>query len=255
MDETVGRFTDKVAIVTGAASGIGLATAQRLGREGAKVVLADIDQGKLDAAVRQVKDAGAPGAGAADAWGATCDVSREDQVRGVVEGALSRWGRLDVVVNNAGLMVFKPLEEHTEDDWLKVLHVDLLGAFFFTKYAFLHMKAGGAIVNVASIHAVETEPLVASYAAAKAAVVSLTRSSAIEGKPKGIRVNAILPGAVDTPMLWDNPNVKSGAEQINKADVGQPEDIAAVIAYLASDDAAFVQGALVRADGGRLDRL
>ncbi len=250
MDETVGRFTDKVAIVTGAASGIGLATAQRLGREGAKVVLADIDQGKLDAAVRQVKDAGAP-----DVWGATCDVSKEDQVRAAVEGALSRWGRLDVVVNNARLMVFKPLEEHTEDDWLTVLHVDLLGAFFFTKYAFIHMKAGGAIVNVASIHAVETEPLVASYAAAKAAVVSLTRSSAIEGKPKGLRVNAILPGAVDTPMLWDNPNVKSGAEQINKADVGQPEDIAAVIAYLASDDAAFVQGALVRADGGRLDRL
>ena len=117
------------------------------------------------------------------------------------------------------------------------------------------MKPGGAIVNVSSIHAVETEPLVAPYAAAKAALLSLTRSAALEGKPKGIRVNAILPGAVDTPMLWDNPNVKSGQEKIVKADVGRPEDIAAVIAFLASDDATFVQGAAVRVDGGRLNRL
>ncbi|MFL6228439.1 MAG: SDR family NAD(P)-dependent oxidoreductase, partial [Pyrinomonadaceae bacterium] len=121
--------------------------------------------------------------------------------------------------------------------------------------AFLKMKPGGAIVNVSSIHAEETEPLVAPYAAAKAALLSLTRSAALEGKPLGIRVNAILPGAVDTPMLWDNPNVKSGAEKIDRADVGKPEDVAAVIAYLASDDAAFVQGAAVRVDGGRLDRL
>jgi len=110
-------------------------------------------------------------------------------------------------------------------------------------------------VNVSSIHAVETTPHVASYAAAKAAVVSLTRSAALEGKPRGIRVNCVLPGAVDTPMLWSNPNVVSGVEQVDRAYVGRPEDVAALIAYLASDDAAFVQGAQVRADGGRLDRL
>jgi NAD(P)-dependent dehydrogenase (short-subunit alcohol dehydrogenase family) len=117
------------------------------------------------------------------------------------------------------------------------------------------MKPGGAIVNVSSIHAEETTPLVASYAAAKAALLSLTRSAALEGKPKGIRVNAILPGAVDTPMLWHNPNVESGAEKVDPAFVGKPGDVAATIAYLASDDAAFVQGAMVRVDGGRLDRL
>jgi NAD(P)-dependent dehydrogenase (short-subunit alcohol dehydrogenase family) len=117
------------------------------------------------------------------------------------------------------------------------------------------MKPGGAIVNVASIHAVETEPDVAPYAAAKAALVSLTRSAAIEGKPLGIRVNAVLPGAVDTPMLWANPNVKSGVERIDKADVGSPDDLAAAIAFLASDDAKFVQGAALVVDGGRLDRL
>ena len=90
---------------------------------------------------------------------------------------------------------------------------------------------------------------------AKAALLSLTRSAALEGKPKGIRVNAVLPGAIDTPMLWENPNIKSGREVIRPEDVGRAEDIAAIIAYLASDDAAFVQGAMVRADGGRLSRL
>lgn len=244
------RFADKVAIVTGAASGIGLATARRLGSEGGRVVIADLDQEKMGPAVEAVKAAGAP-----DAWAAVCDVSQETQVEATVKGTMERFGRLDVVVNNAGLMIFKPLEEHSEADWLQILRVDLLGAFFFTKQAFLTMKPGSAIVNVSSIHAEETTPLVASYAAAKAALISLTRSAALEGQPKGIRVNAILPGAVDTPMLWENPNVKSGQEVINPSAVGKPEDVAATIAYLASEDAAFVQGAALRVDGGRLNRL
>ncbi|WP_210516588.1 SDR family NAD(P)-dependent oxidoreductase [Hymenobacter terricola] len=244
------RFQDKVVIITGGASGIGLAAARRFASEGARVVLADYNQANLDAAVPEVQAAGAP-----DVWASLCNVSVEAQVEATVAGTLERFGRLDVVVNNAGLMQFKALEELTGDDWLRILNVDLLGAFYFTKQAFLHMKPGGSIVNVASVHAVETSPLVAPYAAAKAAMLSLTRSSSLEGKPKGIRTNVILPGAIDTPMLWDNPNVKSGVEVIDKADVGKPEDVAAIIAYLASDDAAFVQGAEVRVDGGRLDRL
>ena len=244
------RFTGKVAIVTGGASGIGLATATRLGSEGARVVLADLDTQKGQAAAQQVRDAGGP-----DALGVACDVAREDQVQAAVGAAFERFGRLDGIVNNAGLMLFKPIAEQTADDWLRVLSVDLLGAFYFTKHAFLRMAPGGAIVNVSSIHALETSPLVACYAAAKAALLSLTRSAALEGKPKGIRVNAILPGAIDTPMLWNNPNVKSGQETIDPADVGKPEDIASVIAYLLSDDARFVQGAMVRVDGGRLNRL
>lgn len=244
------RFMDRVAIVTGAASGIGLATATRLGAEGARVVVADRDAHKAEQATHTIAAGGSP-----DVLASACDVSVEAEVARTVQHTVATFGRLDVVVNNAGLMTFKPLEEQTEDDWLKVLRVDLLGAFFFTKHAFLAMKSGGAIVNVSSIHAEETTPLVASYAAAKAAILSLTRSAALEGKPKGIRVNAVLPGAVDTPMLWQNPNVVSGREHVDPADVGKPEDIAAVIAYLASDDAAFVEGAMVRADGGRLDRL
>lgn len=244
------RFTDKVTIITGSGSGIGLATAKRFASEGARVVIADLDKEAGQAAAKVVAEAGAP-----DVLASICDVSNEEQVKATVQMTLQRFGRLDVVVNNAGLMIFKPLDEHQESDWLKILRVDLLGAFFFTKQAFLIMKPGGAIVNVSSIHAIETTPLVSSYAAAKAALLSLTRSAALEGTPKGIRVNAVLPGAIDTPMLWENPNIKSGLETINPADVGKPEDVAAIIAYLASDDATFVQGAMVRADGGRLSRL
>jgi len=246
----VGQFTDRVVIITGGASGIGLATAKRFGSEGARVVIADLHQEKGEAVAKDIRAAGAP-----EVLAVGCNVAEESQVEAAVAQTMAKFGRVDVVVNNAGLMVFKPIEALTTDDWLGVLRVDLLGAFYFTKQAFLHMKPGGSIVNVSSIHAVETEPLVAPYAAAKAALVSLTRSASLEGKPKGIRVNCILPGAVDTPMLWDNPNVKSGQEKIEQHDVGKPEDIAAVIAFLASDDAAFVQGAQVRIDGGRLDHL
>ncbi len=244
------RFENRTVIVTGAASGIGLAAAQRFGSEGARVVIADRDMDHANAAVEQVKKAGAP-----DAWACACDVSHEDQVQACVAGVLSRTGEVNVIVNNAGLMTFKAITDLTADDWTRVLGVDLLGAFFFIKQAFQHMKRGSAVVNVASIHAVETEPMVAPYAAAKSALVSLTRSAALEGRPRGIRVNAVLPGAVDTPMLWDNPNVKAGVEKVDRADVGEPADIAAAIAFLASDDAKFVQGSALVVDGGRLDRL
>ena len=244
------RFESKTVIVTGAASGIGLATAKRFGSEGAFVVIADRDTQQATAAAEQVK-----AAGARDAWGATCDVSDEGAVTACVDETLRRFGSLDVVVNNAGIMTFVGLAELTGDDWRRVLGVDLLGAFYFIKQAFLHMRPGGSIVNVASIHAIETEAMVAPYAAAKAALVSLTRSAAIEGKPRGIRVNAVLPGAIDTPMLWDNPNVKSGVEVVDRSMVGQPEDLAAAIAFLASGDARFVQGTTLVVDGGRLDKL
>ena len=213
-------------------------------------MIADLDQEKGDAAAEAAKQAGAT-----DAFAVACDVADEEAVERSVNAAIERFGKLDVVVNNAGVMVFKRITEHTGEDFLKVLNVDLLGAFYFIKQAFLRMTNGGVIVNVSSVHAIETTPLVASYAAAKAALVSLTRSASLEGKSKRIRVNAVLPGAVDTPMLWENPNIRSGVETINLTDVGKPEDIAAAIAYLASDDAKFVDGAAMRVDGGRLSRL
>lgn len=244
------RFQDRVAIVTGAGRGIGFAIAERLAAEGARVVMAERSPDKAEGAVEALKRAGAP-----DAMVCGCDVADEAQVVAACAATAERFGRLDVVVNNAGLMTFTPIEDLTGEEWNRVLGVDLLGAFFFTREGFRRMRPGGAIVNVASIHAVMTSPLAAPYAAAKAAVLSLTRTAAIEGKPKGIRVNAVNPGAVDTPMLWDNPNIKSGAEVIDASDVGRPQDIAAAVAFLASDEAAFVTGASLNVDGGRLAKL
>lgn len=242
---------NKAAIVTGAAGGIGLAIARRLLQGGASVVLADIDEARLASASAELAQEADPARIATS----RCDVASEADVVRTVDTAVRRFGSIDIIVNNAGLMVFKPLEEHTGEDWSRILGVDLVGAFYFVKQAFLRMPAGGAIVNIASVHAIETEPMVASYAAAKAALLSLTRSAALEGKPKGIRVNAVLPGAIDTPMLWDNPNVRSGIEVIDKRDVGAPADIADVVAFLASDESRFVQGTSLLADGGRLARL
>jgi NAD(P)-dependent dehydrogenase (short-subunit alcohol dehydrogenase family) len=244
------RFAGKTALVTGAGGGIGLAIAQRLAAEGARLVLVDLNLEKLSPAVDTLQAGGAQ-----EVLAQACDVSKEDQVAACVAAAIARFGELDLVVNNAGLMEFKAIADLTASDWLRVLGVDLLGTAFFLRQAFLTMKPGGAIVNIASIHALQTEALAAPYAAAKAAVLSLTRTASIEGKPKGLRCNAVLPGAIDTPMLWDNPNVKSGVEKIDKSDVGQPADIAAAVAFLGSDDAAFVSGAALNVDGGRLARL
>ncbi|MDB5279596.1 MAG: NAD(P)-dependent dehydrogenase, short-chain alcohol dehydrogenase family [Ferruginibacter sp.] len=244
------KFNNKTVIVTGAAGGIGLAIAKKFAAEGANLVLADINMDQLQTAGRQIASPN----GVIPLL-SQCDVSEEEQAVATVTNAMQHFGSLDVIINNAGLMIFKKLEEHTTEDWMRILSVDLMGAFYFIKGAFLHMKNGGAIINISSIHALETTPMVATYAAAKAALLSLTRSAAIEGKEKGIRVNAILPGAIDTPMLWQNPNIKAGLEQVSKDSVGKPEDIADVAAFLASDEAAFVQGAMAEVDGGRLNRL
>jgi NAD(P)-dependent dehydrogenase (short-subunit alcohol dehydrogenase family) len=245
------RFENKVAIVTGAAGGIGAAIATRLHAEGASVVIADLKADAAQAAAEKLV-----AADGSRAMGVACDVGSEEQVEGAVRAALERFGRVDVIVNNAGLMTFKTLAEFTGDDWLKVLRVDLLGAAFFTRQGFLHFgEKGGAIVNIASVHAIETSANAAPYAAAKAGLLSLTRTTSIEGRDVKIRANAVLPGAIDTPMLWENPNVKSGAETIDKRDVGTPEDIAGAVAFLASDDAKFITGAALAVDGGRLAKL
>lgn len=242
---TQARFKDKVVIVTGASGGVGAAVCARLALEGARLVLVD----------RRPPTAAFP-AEAADLWRAPpTDVGREADVAAVFDGTMERFGRVDHVVNNAAVMTFKPIEALTREDWLQVLDVNLLGAAFFIREAFRAMRPGGSIVNVASVHALQTTALAAPYAAAKAGLCSLTRTAAIEGKPKGIRVNALLPGAVDTPMLWDNPNVKSGAERIAPEDVGAPADIAAAVAFLLSEDAAFVSGASLVVDGGGLASL
>src|SRR5690348_12856553 len=143
------KFKDKTVIITGASGGIGLATAKKFGEEGANLVLADINQDGLNKASETLKAAGAK-----NIWTTVCDVSKENRVEETVDGAIDKFGRLDIIVNNAGLMIFKKIEEQTVDDWNRVLSVDLLGAFFFIKHAFLKMVSGGAIVNISSIHAI-----------------------------------------------------------------------------------------------------
>lgn len=244
------RFSDHVILVTGAASGIGLATAVRLASEGARVVACVHSPENVEATEAALREAGAGGV-----WAPLLDVADEAAVARVCAQAIERWGRLDGAVNCAGVMTFAPIEETTTDDWNTVLSVDLLGAFYVLREAFRRMDRGGSVVNVSSVHAVQTTPLVAPYAAAKAALDSLTRSGALEGREKGIRVNSVRPGAIDTPMLWDNPNVKSGAEAIDPDDVGTPDEVAAAICFLLSSDAAFVTGAILNADGGRLAAL
>lgn len=241
------RLDGKVAIVTGAGGGIGAAIARRLIAEGASVVLADLDLAKAQAVAAEL---------GANSLAVACNVAAEDQVVACVDQAIARFQRLDIVVNNAGLMTFKGLPEWSAADWTKVLAVDLIGAAILVRELFRHAGPdGGAIVNIASVHAERTTAGCAPYSAAKAALLSLTRTAAIEGKAKKIRANAVLPGAIDTPMLWDNPNLKSGVEKILPTDVGKPEDIAAATAFLASDDAHFISGAALAVDGGRLAAL
>ena len=215
-------------------------TARRIAREGGRVLAASRHPILADEE---------------EVFGIECDVGEKDQILACVDEAYRRFGRWDVVVNNAGTMGFKMLVDQEPEDWDAELRVDLIGAFLFTREALRRMERGGTIVNVASIHAVTTTPQVAPYAASKAALLSLTRSASIEGREKGIRANAVLPGAIDTPMLWENPNVKSGVETVAPTDVGKPEEVAAAIAFLASEDASFVHGSALRVDGGRLDAL
>ena len=237
----VKSFTGRTVLITGAAGGIGWAAAKAFAEEGASLVLADLGS--------------FTGRDLAGAVTVSCDVSKESEVEAACQLAIDRFGSLDIIVNVAGLMIFRPIEELTEQDWQRVTGVNLLSVAYFTKHGFLRMKPGSAIVNVSSVHAVQTTPMVASYAAAKAGMLALTRAAAIEGKPKGIRCNAVLPGAIDTPMLWSNPNIKSGAETIDPADVGKPEELAAAIRFLASAEASFITGASLAVDGGRLAQL
>lgn len=243
------RFAGKVAIITGGAGGIGLAAAHRLGSEGARVVIADVAPDSAQR-VSEIIEAGSP-----EAVAMNCDVGQQADVERTVDETVRRFGRLDVVVNNAAVMLFKPIAELEAADWQRLLGINLLGAAYFLKAAFRTMGQGGAVVNVASIHAERTSPLLAPYAASKAALIALTRAAALEGRALGIRVNAVEPGAIDTPLLWSNPNVQAGVETIESADVGKPEEIAAAIAFLASADASFITGASLRVDGGRLARL
>ena len=242
------RFKDKTCVVTGGGSGIGRACCQQFAAEGGGVLIVDVNPEHGDAAAKLITSQGG------QASFARCDVSESAEVQAAIAMAVKRWGKIDILVNNAAMMTFKPVIDLDENDWDKVLAVNLKSVFMFCKYAIPHMPQHSAIVNTSSVHAHESEAGVAPYAASKGGLESFVRVLALELESKKIRVNCVAPGAVNTPMLWNNPNVKSGKEKPGGA-IGEPEDIAAAICFLASDEARFINGTTLVADGARLDIL
>ena len=242
------RFTDKVCLVTGAGSGIGRAAAERFAAEGGKVTVVDLNDEHGNETVKMIEDAGG------EAIFALADVSNSADVQAAIKATVDKWGKINVLVNDAAMMTFSPLIDLPEADWEKVMGVNLRSVFLFCKYAVPQMPEGSAIVNISSVHAHETTKNVIPYATSKGGMEAFTRGFSEELEDRKIRINSVAPGSVDTPMLWNNPNLKSGAEKIEGA-VGKPEDLAAAICFLAADEARFINGTTLVVDGGRLDIL
>ncbi|MEU2615201.1 SDR family NAD(P)-dependent oxidoreductase [Micromonospora sp. NPDC007271] len=247
-----GRFAGRSVIVTGSGSGIGRATAVRFAAEGASVLVADID---LDAARQTVHEIDASG-GIGIAL--RVDVSQPADVSAMVQAAVSAFGRLDVLHNNAYWgPINTPVVDISFEDWQRTVDVTLGGVFLGCRYAIPAMieGGGGAIVNTASSAALMGSPQYAAYCAAKGGVVSLTRSVAFDYGKKGIRANAVAPGLIETPAtvpVLANPERRAFIESsllVNR--FGQPSDVAAMVTFLASDEASYINGQVYAVDGGR----
>jgi NAD(P)-dependent dehydrogenase (short-subunit alcohol dehydrogenase family) len=239
------RLEDRVAAVTGAADGIGFAIAERLAAEGARVAVLDINDPQ-------------PAADKLDGLGVQVDVSDAEQVRGALQTVVDHYGRLDILVNNAGIDgESTPVADYPVEVYRRVIAVNLDGVFHGLRYGIPHLLAngGGAIINIASGAAVKAIPGLSPYCASKAGVVALTRTIAVEYAPHGIRINVVLPGAIETPLLahvmansLDVIGVMAAQHPLGR--IGAPPEIAAAVAFLASDDASFITGVALPVDGG-----
>jgi NAD(P)-dependent dehydrogenase (short-subunit alcohol dehydrogenase family) len=252
------RFEGRTALVTGAARGIGAATAARLGHEGARVIVVDLLAAEGEAIARSLAADGV------DARFLQADVSRPEDAERVVAEASEASG-LDILVNNAAVTLPKGFEATTPDEWDAVLGVNLRSAYLFMRAAGPHLRrsAAGSVVNVSSFHARATIESFSAYAAAKAGVIGLTQSAALDLAPHGVRVNAVCPGIVETSMwhAWMDQVADPGAAERAVLQmqplgrIGRPEDVAAAVAFLASDDAAYITGTSLYVDGGATARL
>jgi len=252
------RLKGKVAIVTGAGSGLGRAAALLFAGEGAKVVVAAHRDKDGEQTVKSIKEAGG------DAIFAQVDVTKAADLEHAIKAAMDKYGKLNIMLNNAGTPgPGKLIADLTEEEWNRVISVNLTGVFLGTKYAIPEMLkgGGGVIINVSSVAAVSPRRYAGAYAAAKAAVIQLTKVTALEYARNNIRVNCILPGPIDTPFFTKvaggDPEKIAIFKEIVRNEVplrrfAQPEEIARVALFLASDEASYITGAAFAADGGQL---
>ena len=246
------RLQNRVALITGAGSGIGRATALRLAQEGARVAVVDWNETTGPETVQLVKDQGG------EAFFVHADVSKVADTERIVTQTVARYGQLNILVNNAAIMVEKTAIDTTEEDWDRIVSVNLKGTFFCAKYAILQFRRqgrGSVIVNMASVNSFFAEGGIAAYCTTKGGILQMTRALAMDHSAEGIRVNAICPGWIETPMNANffalGPHIREQAGKLHAiARIGQPEEVANAVLYLASDEASFVTGAMLAVDGG-----
>jgi NAD(P)-dependent dehydrogenase (short-subunit alcohol dehydrogenase family) len=246
------RFQGRTVLITGAGSGIGRATAERFGREGAAVVCVDLSEKGAEETAASIKSAGG------EALALTCDVSKPAAVNETFDRALDRYKKLDVLANVAGVGGFRRLTETSIEDWNRVIGVNLTGTFLTCQRAISHiLETKGAIINTASVAGLKSHPFSAAYCASKGGVVTMTKALAVEYGRKGVRINCLCPGGVETPMIGQfqlpegaNPAVLQRIMPLGR--MGQPQEIAGAIAFLASDDASYLNGSVVVVDGGMI---
>jgi NAD(P)-dependent dehydrogenase (short-subunit alcohol dehydrogenase family) len=248
------KLDGKVAIVTGAASGIGRASAILFAQEGARVVVAARNKRGAEETVAMITAAGN------EAFFAHTDVTNEADIQRMVEATIARWGRIDVLFNNAGVVMVKPLEQMTEEDWDSVMAVNVKSAFFAIKHVVPHMRrqGGGTIVNNGSISSFNGQYGTPVYSASKGAIALLSKSLALDYGRDRIRVNCLCPGITDTPMLREHighgsegeARIRARLSRVPTGEILSPEDVARAALYLASDDSVGVTGILHVVDGG-----
>jgi len=248
------KLDNKIAIVTGARRGIGRASALALAREGANVIVSDINQEDCQTVVAEIEGLGRRG------LALKCDVSSRTEVEEMVGRTVAGFGRVDILVNNAGIITYKPFLELTDQDWDRTLNVNLKGQFLCAQAVAKEMVKNkwGRIINIASISSGGCGiafPLIAHYTASKGGIMALTEALALELTSQGVNVNAICPGAIETDMtkgVKQSGQVEQILLRIPKGRLGQPRDIANLVVFLASDDSDYISGAAIVIDGGWL---